>query len=227
MDAHQAAPDSALDVVIVTGGDAVPASVYAAAVDAPDLVIAADSGLDHAIDAGLSPDVLVGDLDSVTPEGLAAFRSRGGQIIAHPTDKDDTDLSLAIDLAIDHGATSITVLGGAGDRLSHVLGNCAAIASAVRRNVATTWHSDGTTVYMASQTLRVAIDGHRGDLVSLLPFGGPASGVSTNGLRWSLSGETLGVAATRGVSNEMTGDSAQVQVSGGLLFVIHERNATP
>jgi len=86
----------ALSAVIVTGGDAVASDVVAAADISPDLVIAADSGLDVAVDLGLSPTVLVGDLDSVSERRLAAFRTASGTVIAHPTDKDDTDLALAI-----------------------------------------------------------------------------------------------------------------------------------
>lgn len=226
MDAHPAAAKPEYVVVVMTGGDPVSPSVVAGAVTDPDLVIAADSGLDHAVDAGLTPDVLIGDLDSVSAERLAAFRARDGEIVAHPVDKDDTDLALAVGYAIDRGATAITVLGGAGDRLSHVLGNCAAVAHAVRRGVATTWHADGTTVRVAAPGHPIVVTGRPADLVSLLPFAGAASVVTTSGLRWELDGETLHEDATRGVSNEMLAERAEVAVGRGLLFVIHERNAT-
>ncbi len=224
MDAHPAVRQSEALAVIITGGDPVPAGVFAALPADPAHVIAADSGLDHAIDAGLMPGVLIGDLDSVSPEAAAALQAAGGETIAHPVDKDDTDLALAIRLAISRGATRIVVLGGAGDRLSHVLGNCAAVAHAVRRGVPTTWHTDSTVVHVAAPDLPAHVDGAAGDLVSLLPFGGDALGVETAGLRWSLTGETLVADETRGVSNEMEAPAAHIAIAAGLLFVVHERN---
>ena len=91
----------------------------------PRLVVAADSGADIAGSLGLTPDVIVGDFDSVTPAGAAAATDQR----RFPTDKDATDLALALAEARHRGATDITVVGGAGGRLDHFLANVAALAS--------------------------------------------------------------------------------------------------
>jgi thiamine pyrophosphokinase len=67
------------------------------------------------------------------------------------------------------------------------------------------------------------VHGRRGDLVSLIPWGGAATGVRTNGLKWPLSDEMLYPEKTRGISNEMLAESAQIEITSGLLLIIHRR----
>src|SRR4051794_10898103 len=115
-------------VIVVAGGDPVPPSVRSRLPDAA-LVIAADSGADHAASLGLSVDLVVGDLDSVSPAGLAAARDGGARVDEHPAEKDATDLELALDAAVSAGATEIVVVGGHGGRLDHLLANCMLLGS--------------------------------------------------------------------------------------------------
>ena len=117
---------------IFTGGDPVSAERWAG-LPAPDLVLAADSGADLAMAAGLTVDVLVGDLDSVSKKTLDAIFDEGTTIEAHPSDKAATDLELALDAARRRGADEIVVIGGGGGRLDHLLGNAAVITDRNRR----------------------------------------------------------------------------------------------
>src|SRR3954447_15853314 len=93
-------------------------------------VVAADSGLDRAAALGLPVDVVVGDFDSVSAEGLSAAQDAGVRAERHPREKDATDLELAIDVAVgDGGATQVLVLAGDAGRLDHSLGNLLLLAS--------------------------------------------------------------------------------------------------
>jgi thiamine pyrophosphokinase len=90
-------------VVVLAGGDPLPPALdtdVADAIDGAELTIAADGGIRHAHRAGRDPHVLVGDLDSVTPEDLARARTAGTEVLRHPVDKDATDLELALDVAL-------------------------------------------------------------------------------------------------------------------------------
>ena len=69
------------------------------------------------------------------------------------------------------------------------------------------------------------VHGRSGDIVSLIPWSGAVQGIQTQGLRWSLNHETLYPEKTRGVSNEMLGDSASISIGSGLLLVIHRRQS--
>lgn len=205
-------------VVVVAGGDP-PTPAVLDGLPADAYVVAADSGLDHARHLGLAVDLVVGDLDSVSPTALVAARADGTTIEQHPAAKDQTDLELALDRAIARRPDRIVVLGGGGGRLDHLVAGLLVLASEryaavpieVRTGLAT------VSVVRGEAELR----GAPGSVVSLLPIGGPACGVTTEGLRYPLADEDLAPGTTRGVSNELLDDGvARVRVRGGVLLAI-------
>ena len=202
---------------VFAGGDPPDAAVLH---DLPraDLVIAADSGLEHAQRLGVTVDLLVGDLDSVGADALEAAVAAGVDVEQHPTAKDATDLELALDAAIQRGAGSALVVGGHGGRLDHLLANallCASPRFATLRIEARMGDARVAVIHDHAD-----IDGAPGSLCSLLPVGGPADGVTTTGLRFPLHGETLEPGSTRGVSNEFLGSTAAVSLQGGVLLAV-------
>ena len=202
-----------LHVWVVAGGDPQDPALLAE-LRPPRLVVAADSGADIACSLGLVPDVIVGDFDSVTPAGAAAARERR----SFPADKEATDLELALAEARDRGAESITVVGGAGGRLDHFLANVAALAGDDLASVRVDALMGAARLWVVRR--REAIGGKPGELVTLLPYGGPATGVRTTGLRWALAGETLPAGSTRGVSNVFIATEATVSVESGVLVAV-------
>lgn len=198
---------------VVAGGEP-QGSEHLGELTPPRLVVAADSGADVARSLGLSPDVIVGDFDSVSPEAAAAVATQR----RYPADKDATDLALALAEARDRGAGSITVIGGAGGRLDHFLANAAALASDDLAGVQVDAVMGTARLWVVRG--RRAIPGTPGDLLSLLAFGGPATGIHTSGLRWPLAAETLEPGSTRGVSNVFDAPEATVSVGGGVLLAI-------
>lgn len=203
-------------VFVVAGGDE-PSPAVLEGLPVPAAVLAADSGLDHARALGLSPSVLVGDLDSVSADGLAWAREHGVRIESHPRDKDATDLELALEIA-GRAADAIVVLGGHGGRLDHSLANLLLLASPALAGI----HVESRTPHERITVVRhrVALGGAPGQLVSLVPVHGPAHGVSTDGLRWPLRGETLHPGSSRGVSNEFVSATAEVVVGEGVLLAV-------
>jgi thiamine pyrophosphokinase len=112
------------------------------------------------------------------------------------------------------------VIGGAGfDRIDHFVANALLLAHPRFRPLRPQWWVKGAHVGAVHD--RLEIEGRPGDVVTLLAIGGPASGVTTGGLRWQLEAATLEAGSTRGVSNEMTGTRATVSVSAGVLLAIH------
>lgn len=189
-----------------------------------DVVIAADGGLALAAKLGVAVDYVVGDMDSVSDTMLERAIAAGTTEERHPTDKDATDLELALAKARAIGATDIVVVGGYGGRLDHLLANALLLTSAELSPIPVTWCVGDTSVLVARGGTRVEVSGRAGDLVSLLPVGGAAGGIRTTGLRWSLDGEALGSGSTRGVSNELVDATAQIEVETGVLLVVHERS---
>ena len=201
--------------VILTGGSGLPT----APLPNPDLVIAADSGLHLAEGLGLTVDLIVGDFDSADPEIVIDAVERGSAIESHPADKDATDLDLALTAAGRLGATRTIVVGGAGgDRIDHFLANTGLIASERHAAVGPEWWVGRLRVWPTREERTV--EGQPGDIVSIVPVGGAAT-ITTTGLRWGLMKETLEFGSSRGVSNEMTGTTATVQVHSGVVMVAH------
>jgi thiamine pyrophosphokinase len=205
--------------VILTGGSGAPTIPL----PRPDLVIAADSGLDLAAPLGLGVDLIVGDFDSADPVLVAAAVARGTTLETHPADKDATDLDLALGAAARLGATRTIVIGGAGDdRIDHVLANAGVIASSRHAAIAPEWWVG--SVRMWPTRGRRVVEGAPGDLVSIVPVADDTI-VTTSGLRWPLTAESLPFGTSRGVSNTMLEDRAVVDVHRGVAMVAHLKEA--
>ncbi|HXY95075.1 MAG TPA: thiamine diphosphokinase [Acidimicrobiia bacterium] len=203
--------------LVFTGGSA-PTARALSGLPVPDIVIAADSGLHHAAAAGYRVDVVVGDLDSADPVAVEAAVAAGASIERHPTAKDATDLELALFAARDRECTRALLIGGAGGRLDHFLANVLVLASPDLSGLEIEARLAGARVVVVRDdcTLHAAV----GHLCTLLPVGGPAIGVRTEGLEFPLRRETLWAGSTRGVSNTFLGDTARVTLDDGALLVV-------
>lgn len=200
-------------VAVVTGGDPVPVAAVRPT-DRFDLVVAADSGLDHAERLGLVPDVVVGDFDSVSEASLERF---SGPTERHPVAKDATDLELALRLAVARQPDRIVVLGGHGGRLDHWLAN-ALVLTTIPPSIGVEWRAGEATIHVVHS--RVEVTGTPGSTISLIPVGGTTTGVTTDGLRWPLHAAELTTGSTLGVSNEFVADTATIEVETGTLLVV-------
>ena len=206
----------AVTAVVYVNGE--PGPQAAPVLDHVDVAIAADAGFRLAARLGHHVDLLVGDLDSIGVDDLAAARAAGIEIDQRPPDKDDTDLEVAIDHARRAGADRLVVLGGAGGRLDHLAANLAVLSGP---------RLDGIEVeaYLGEARDDVIRDrrvlaGRPGIVVSLLAWGGAAHGVSTEGLRWPLESATLDAGSALGTSNEFVAETAVVSVSSGVITAI-------
>ena len=204
--------------LIFIGGDAPQLSLREQLPDAA-LVIAADSGWAHATAFGFTPDLLVGDMDSIQPEHLAAARASDTEIIEHSADKDFTDTELALQLARKFDYRHIHLVSGGGDRFDHLL---AMVHSLVE-------HADDATLtaHIGTQHVRIVTPresatfaAEPGATISLIPLGGSARGVTTRGLQWELKRSTLRSFASRGVSNIATTAAITVSLRTGALAII-------
>ena len=206
--------------MIVSGGPPpVPAAVGPLPADA--LVIAADSGLEHAALLGLRVDVLVGDLDSAEPRDVRAAEAAGVHVERHPADKDATDLELALELALARGATRVTVVsGGGGERLDHHLAELLLLGSQRFAGLRLDARIGSARVVPVHAPEGVALAGAPGAILTLLALGGAATGIVTTGLRWPLRAETLHAGSTRGVSNEIVAGPVRVELAAGRLLAV-------
>ncbi len=186
-----------------------------------DTILCADGGTHHALALGLQPDLIIGDMDSLTRPEWESLERAGVPIELFPHEKDETDLELALGRALERGATSLLIIGALGLRLDQTLANLA-LLSDPRLAGLDARLDDGVEEAVFCRT-QVQVEGVKGDTVSLIPWGGPALDVQTEGLHWLLRGETLHPDKTRGISNQMLAATARVSLGSGLLLVVHRR----
>lgn len=206
-------------VVVVASADLDP--IDGSWLDRADLVIAADGGAGSLDRLGRRPDRLIGDLDSVEASLADRLADAGVVVERHAPDKDASDTELAVEAALAAGATEVVLLGAfGGSRIDHELANLLLLAdpALVGRDIRAA--RAGTQVRALHGGRRLDLQGAVGDIVTLLPIGGDATGVTTEGLRWPLAGATLRLGRSRGLSNEVVSTHASVRIEGGALLVV-------
>ena len=179
------------------------------------LIIAADGGLKHLQAAGLQPDLIIGDFDSLgyVPE------KRDPEIIRLPVEKDDTDMAAACRTAWEKGFRSMRIYGGSGDRPDHFLANLQLAAAYSRAGAEVQMITPEYTVYAVTDGT-VMLESEPGITFSVFSHGDLAEGVTIGGdVRYSLDGAQLTNTRALGVSNLMTGKTAFVSVRRGTLLV--------
>ncbi|MBI5232059.1 MAG: thiamine diphosphokinase [Coriobacteriales bacterium] len=185
-----------------------------------DLVIAADGGADRCLDAGVKPDIVVGDFDSASTHALERVEDAGASIERYPEDKDESDLDLAIASARASGANRILLTCVTGGRFDHAL---VLVGSLVRAaDLAPEIHEPSLSAWLLDAhhtgSLDVAEEGAR---LSVIPVGGPAE-VTASGVRWPLENDTLEHLGSRGLSNVVEGGPATITVHRGTALVVHD-----
>jgi thiamine pyrophosphokinase len=188
-----------------------------------DLVIAADGGSRHCHVLNLTPDVLIGDLDSTDPNIVRNWEESGVKILRFPADKDQTDLELAILHAQGEGAAEILVYGAAGGRLDMTIGNLLLLAHP-DLDVPVTLVCGKEKIQLLRPGDKLSLDGKPGEVVSLLPLNPGGAEVTTLGLQYSLNKDTLVYGSSRGISNRLQDQQAQIILEKGLLVVIHTKD---
>ena len=183
-----------------------------------DMVIGVDGGSHYAGTLGVTLDAIIGDLDS-----LSDTEQQDGintNYISYPREKDETDLELALLYAWEQGAAHIAMVGVMGGRMDMTISNILLMVHAdLSECRVEVWHG-GQTGWVIRPP-GGDISGLPGDTVSLIPLGGSASGITTDGLKYPLKDATLTSGIARGISNLLERTSAHVELSEGLLLAVH------
>lgn len=184
-----------------------------------DVLIAADGGARHALKLGVIPTVIIGDLDSLSEAEVRVFTEMGVHILRYPPSKDETDLELALDHAMKSGYRPIYIVAGLGGRLDQMLGNISLLADpdCIEADVRL---DDGITEVFCV-TSKATVHGQQGEIISIIAWGTPAEGVTTDGLVYPLNKETILPYRTRGISNQMLANTAKISVKRGTLLCVH------
>ena len=188
-----------------------------------DYIICADGGTRHASALDIRPDLVIGDMDSTDSGILQKLQSDDVSIELFPQDKDETDLELAINKAVALNPKSIVIVAALGGRLDQTIANIALISN-IQLSTINIKLDDGVDEIFFCRD-QVEVRGRSGDIVSLIPWQGDVPGVQTENLKWRLNSETLFSEKTRGISNEMTADTANIKILSDVLLIVHTRKS--
>lgn len=187
---------------------------------ADDLLIGADGGAAHWLAMGRRPQLVVGDLDSLPAAMVDGFIAQGVQVERHPREKDQTDLELAIERALAHGASEVLLIGALGGRLDQTLANLLILAQRAWATPVRIMEGDQLAEILRGPGA-LDLHGPRGGTVSLIPLSETVRGITYTGLRYPLDDATLPFGSTRGVSNEFLTSPATITIQAGMALVIH------
>lgn len=205
-----------MHALILANGEPPTEKLLHALCSAAQLVVCADGGANAARALGLRPDAIVGDLDSIRPETLAAFR---GIPVHEDHDEFSTDLEKAVRWALGCGCREITIAGALGRRLDHTVGNLGVLPkfhAAARIRIV---DEIGELTYVARE---VRFEAPLGSLVSLVPLN-RCEGVVTEGLQYALAGEVLELGLRDGTSNVVVASPVTIHVARGHLLLYRAR----
>ena len=189
--------------------------------------IAVDNGLRFCYDNQIKPTWIVGDFDTAAPELVEYYQTQTDIPIRrfNPV-KDSTDSQIAIELALDLGSSEITLLGGTGTRMDHVLGNIQSLMLAKKKGVSCVILDEYNRIQLIDGETRLKKSEQYGKYVSLLPLTTEVTGVDLTGFKFNLTGHTFTStgSAGLGVSNEIIEDTAEIRVKSGIFVLIESRD---
>ncbi|WP_145047170.1 thiamine diphosphokinase [Paenibacillus xylanexedens] len=208
-------------IVIFTGGELFPEFLEALRKD--DMIIAADRGALFLIEHGITPDIAVGDFDSITEEEQQLVREKSGRmIVVDPVLKDWTDTEMAFETALDHEPTHILMLGATGTRMDHTLANVHIMVRAMQRHISCSLQDKNNLMMLT--TSEAVVEDHGYEYVSLLPLTPEVTGINLKGFQYPLQEATLRMGQSLGISNKLLGKSGTVSIDSGLLLIIQSKD---
>jgi len=181
-------------------------------------IVACDNGMSHCMALKIKPDIIVGDFDSAKCDILEHYKRENIAFRTYPCKKDETDMELGIDAAIEAGADDITIIGGIGSRLDHTMANCQLLYMLLKKGIRARLANENNEIELTDS--RVVLNGRKGDIVSLIPMSMTVEGVTSENLEYPLDNAEMHIGSRLiAVSNVMTQDNASVSVRSGFLYV--------
>lgn len=206
------------NVLLIGNGETLPADFLRAQAKRADFILAADGGADRALSCGITPDIVIGDLDSVSS---AAKKQLGNDKFIFVDNQNNTDLEKALDYLTKHNCKKCVICGFTGGRMDFTLGNFLSVYPYVNK-IEICFASPNWTIYPLAATRKFACK--RGARVSLIPLK-TCTGVTLKGLKYPLTNARLSwTRAGRSLSNQTTGKYFQITLKTGYMLVYTEEN---
>jgi len=190
-----------------------------------DTVICADGGANHLVERGILPDYIIGDMDSIDPVVLKKIEKILGEdrMISYPTDKDYTDMELAIEFAIGEGYENIKLIGATGERLDHTICN---ITSGFKYENANIEIIDKHNIISVIGAETRRFQNKKGENISVIPLSKEFV-FTVTGMKFPAENLCTGIGNARGIDNIIMSDNASISVKKGygLIMFSEDRSA--
>lgn len=205
--------------LIISNGLINDYSFYKDKISAYDYIICADGGINHAIKSNAVPNLWLGDFDSCKFNDLLTQNPwlKSVETITLNPQKDVTDTHYACIEAIKRGYNQITVWGGCGGRIDHMLSNIHILEFLLKNGVSAKLEDEKNTIHICDNTLSLC---KARKYLSLIPMDTSVKISALTGVKYPLKNYTLTREISMGVSNEITSDKAELFVKSGLVLVI-------
>jgi len=188
-----------------------------------DYLVGVDGGTRHCLQMGHTPDVIIGDLDSLGPDFQATARKRAVPILSFPARKARTDLELAMVHVAAQGLPAAVLLGLWGGRMDQAIGNLLLLTRYMQQ-LDITVVTEHETAWLLGPGSALTVENREGATASILPLSAQAEGVTLGGMEYPLENALLPLGTTLGVSNVVRQSPASVSIRRGLLLVTVSRN---
>ena len=182
-----------------------------------DKIICADGGTRHAINMKLTPDLIIGDMDSSEAQYLDYFKKKGIEIIRFPKVKDKTDTHICIEFALEF-SREVILLGATGSRIDHTIANISLLKLGIENNISLSIIDNKNHIRMIKDS--IILSGKKDDIFSLIPFAEKVEGLCTKGAHYELQNASMELGETYGVSNYFENNSVEISIKKGYLLVI-------
>lgn len=187
-----------------------------------DVIICADGGANHLYKSDVLPDMIVGDLDSLDLDALSYYKESDVLFHRFPSKKDYTDTELAVNFALDAGASEMVLLGSTGTRLDHTLANIMLLQKLIKKNIKASIVDEHNEIYVVDSTIEV--EKEKGTFVSLIPLFKECKGVTMTGFKYPTDDLNFEVGSTMGISNEVESEKGIIEIRDGVSLVIKSRD---
>jgi thiamine pyrophosphokinase len=206
------------NILIILGGIPPSASLLKSKLKTADLIIAADSGIKPLLGIEQWPDILTGDFDSITLPDSPPSRCQ----VIHAPEQDASDFQKALRYLPTTGIEQLIILGGTGLRSDHFLTNLL-ISAELQEEIPLSYCSDSEDIYRITPKCSFSKNISLQSTVSLVPLT-QCESVNANGLKWPLTGATMGIGNQLGQSNVAMSDPVTVSIEKGCLLLILNRD---
>ncbi|NLV76376.1 MAG: thiamine diphosphokinase [Tissierellia bacterium] len=187
-----------------------------------DFILCADGGCNYCIEANILPDLVIGDLDSISIRTLDILNKEGIPVTKYPVKKNATDTELALDILIDKGIKDITFVGAIGSRMDHTLANILLLIKLHEKGCTGKIMDEKNTIYLVDKEL--ILSKKEDSYVSVIPLTQKGVSISLKGFEYELKEYTINFGSTLGISNKIIHDKAYILVHEGLCLVCLSRD---